>query len=148
MLEPMYPGDFIYTKTRLRMPSTDQSSRGPPHRKKCTRTVNCFIDRQPGTGSAFIRSPCVFSNHAKSSGCRTFGIAGPITCAALDSHHRLGGAAHEEIGLQQNGTMSSLATNLDSILAMMTIGFVCGDPVVNASILILFCSGTPLPRLM
>ncbi|GFW86639.1 transposable element Tcb2 transposase [Trichonephila clavipes] len=27
-------------------PSTDQSSRRPPHRKKCTRTDNCFIDHQ------------------------------------------------------------------------------------------------------
>ncbi|GFV70152.1 uncharacterized protein TNCV_2552961 [Trichonephila clavipes] len=37
------PRDVIYTKTRLRTTSTDQSSRRPPHRKKCTRTANCFI---------------------------------------------------------------------------------------------------------
>ncbi|GFW33883.1 HTH_Tnp_Tc3_2 domain-containing protein [Trichonephila clavipes] len=42
------------------------------------------------------------------------------------------GATHEETGLQRNGTRSSLATNPDSISAVMTILFVCGDPVVNA----------------
>ncbi|GFW32672.1 transposable element Tcb2 transposase [Trichonephila clavipes] len=38
-------------KTRLRTSSTDQSSRKQSHRKKCTRTINCFIGRHPGTGS-------------------------------------------------------------------------------------------------
>ncbi|GFT53557.1 HTH_Tnp_Tc3_2 domain-containing protein [Trichonephila clavipes] len=38
-----------------------------------------------------------------------------------------------------------LATNPDSISAVMTIVFVCGDSVVNASILPLFYSNTPLP---
>ncbi|GFX46397.1 uncharacterized protein TNCV_238591 [Trichonephila clavipes] len=69
-----------------RTPSTDQSFRRPPHRKKCTRIANCFIDRYPGTGSIFIRDPCVFSNHTKAPGRKTFGIAAPITCAALDAH--------------------------------------------------------------
>ncbi|GFX09581.1 transposable element Tcb2 transposase [Trichonephila clavipes] len=36
-------------KTRLRTPSTDQPSRRPPHRKKCSRSANCFIIRHPGT---------------------------------------------------------------------------------------------------
>ncbi|GFW66671.1 uncharacterized protein TNCV_1371041 [Trichonephila clavipes] len=58
----------IYTKTRLRTPSTDQSSRRPPHRKKCKRAANCLIGRHPGTGSTFIRGPCVFSNHMKAPG--------------------------------------------------------------------------------
>ncbi|GFW88924.1 transposable element Tcb2 transposase [Trichonephila clavipes] len=40
-------------KTRFRTPSTDQSSRRPPHRKKCPRTANCFNGRHPGTGSNF-----------------------------------------------------------------------------------------------
>ncbi|GFT95521.1 transposable element Tcb1 transposase [Trichonephila clavipes] len=31
VLGPVDPRDVIYTKTRLRMPSTDQSSRRPPH---------------------------------------------------------------------------------------------------------------------
>ncbi|GFT89363.1 transposable element Tcb2 transposase [Trichonephila clavipes] len=35
--------DVIYKKTRLKTPSTDQWSRRPPHRKKCTRTANCFF---------------------------------------------------------------------------------------------------------
>ncbi|GFY03986.1 uncharacterized protein TNCV_1197651 [Trichonephila clavipes] len=73
-------------KTRLRTPSTDQSSRRPPHRKKCTRIANCFIGRHPGTGTTFIRSPCVFSNHAKEPGWRTIGIVAPITSSALDVH--------------------------------------------------------------
>ncbi|GFT06485.1 HTH_Tnp_Tc3_2 domain-containing protein [Trichonephila clavipes] len=58
------------------------------------------------------------------------------------------GAAHEETGLQRNGTRWSLATNPDSISAVMTIVFVCGDPVVNASILSLLYSDTPLPHLV
>ncbi|GFS67458.1 transposable element Tcb2 transposase [Trichonephila clavipes] len=49
------------------------------------RTTNCFISHHPGTGSTFIRGLCVFSNHTKAPGGRTFGIAGPITCAALDA---------------------------------------------------------------
>ncbi|GFV57742.1 hypothetical protein TNCV_4463401 [Trichonephila clavipes] len=36
----------------------------------------------------------------------------------------ISGAAHEETGLQWNGTRSSLATNPDSISAVMTIVFV------------------------
>ncbi|GFT04040.1 transposable element Tcb2 transposase [Trichonephila clavipes] len=31
------------------MPSTDQSLRRPPHRKKCMHTANCFISLHPGT---------------------------------------------------------------------------------------------------
>ncbi|GFU87879.1 HTH_Tnp_Tc3_2 domain-containing protein [Trichonephila clavipes] len=58
------------------------------------------------------------------------------------------GATHDEIELQRNGTKSSLAINPDSISAMMTIVFVCGDPVVNASILPLLYSDTPLPHLV
>ncbi|GFU60948.1 uncharacterized protein TNCV_3372651 [Trichonephila clavipes] len=38
------------------------------------------------------------------------------------------GATHEENGLQRNGTRSSLAVNPESISAVMTIVFVCGDP--------------------
>ncbi|GFW18412.1 uncharacterized protein TNCV_1184401 [Trichonephila clavipes] len=52
----MDPRDVIYTKIRLRKPSTDQSSRSPPHRKKCTRTANCLIDHHPSTGSTFTRA--------------------------------------------------------------------------------------------
>ncbi|GFT94388.1 HTH_Tnp_Tc3_2 domain-containing protein [Trichonephila clavipes] len=43
---------------------------------------------------------------------------------------------------------SSLATNPESNSAVMTIAFVCGDPVVNASILPLIYSDTPLPQLV
>ncbi|GFW72293.1 uncharacterized protein TNCV_703301 [Trichonephila clavipes] len=57
-----YRGHVTYTKTRLRTPSTDQSSRRPPHLKKCTRRANCFIGHHPGTG-----------------------IAATITCAAFDA---------------------------------------------------------------
>ncbi|GFX88851.1 transposable element Tcb2 transposase [Trichonephila clavipes] len=32
-----------------------KSPRRPPHRKKCTRTANCFIGRHPATGSTFTR---------------------------------------------------------------------------------------------
>ncbi|GFV67568.1 uncharacterized protein TNCV_4622481 [Trichonephila clavipes] len=82
----MDPRDVVYTKIRLRTPSTDQSSRRPPQRKKCTRTANCFIGRHTGIGSPFTRGSCVFSNHTKAPGRRTLGIAAPITCAALGAH--------------------------------------------------------------
>ncbi|GFU68539.1 HTH_Tnp_Tc3_2 domain-containing protein [Trichonephila clavipes] len=55
----------------------------------------------------------------------------PLRVLPLTSTHRclrLGGAMHEETGMQQNGTRASLATNSDSILAVMIIVFVCGDP--------------------
>ncbi|GFW21582.1 HTH_Tnp_Tc3_2 domain-containing protein [Trichonephila clavipes] len=58
------------------------------------------------------------------------------------------GAMHKETGLQWNRTKSSLATNPDSISVVMTIVFVCGDPGVNASILHLLYSDTPLPQLV
>ncbi|GFT06080.1 hypothetical protein TNCV_1595041 [Trichonephila clavipes] len=58
------------------------------------------------------------------------------------------GAAHEETGLQWNGTDFSLATNSDSISAVMTIVFVCGDPVGNALILIFLYSDASLPQLV
>ncbi|GFV78558.1 transposable element Tcb1 transposase [Trichonephila clavipes] len=54
---------------------------------------------------------------------------------------------HEKTGLTRNGSRSSLATNPDSISAVMTIVLVCGDPAVNASILPLLYSNTPLPQL-
>ncbi|GFW74826.1 transposable element Tcb2 transposase [Trichonephila clavipes] len=63
MLGPVDPRDVIYTKTRLRTPSNDQSSRRQQHRKKCTRTANCFIGPHPGTGSAFTRDPLVWRHH-------------------------------------------------------------------------------------
>ncbi|GFY07977.1 uncharacterized protein TNCV_2580091 [Trichonephila clavipes] len=60
VLGPGVPKDVIFTKTRPTTLSTDQSSRRQPHRKKCTRTANCFIARQPGTGSTFTRAPVSF----------------------------------------------------------------------------------------
>ncbi|GFU62215.1 uncharacterized protein TNCV_2474461 [Trichonephila clavipes] len=48
--------------------STEQSSRRPPHRKKCTRAAKCFIGHHLGTGNTFNRGPCVFSNHTKPPG--------------------------------------------------------------------------------
>ncbi|GFX98449.1 uncharacterized protein TNCV_4002181 [Trichonephila clavipes] len=86
VLEPVDPRDIIYTKTKLRTPSTDQSSRRPSHRKKCTRTANCFITRHPDTGSTFNKGHCVFLNHKKVPGRRTFGITVPIMRAALGVH--------------------------------------------------------------
>ncbi|GFW70788.1 HTH_Tnp_Tc3_2 domain-containing protein [Trichonephila clavipes] len=45
-------------------------------------------------------------------------------------------------------TRSPLAMNPDSITVVMTISFVSGDPVMNASILPLLYSGTPPPQLV
>ncbi|GFV56681.1 transposable element Tcb2 transposase [Trichonephila clavipes] len=52
----MDPRDIFYTKTTLRTPSTDQSSRRPSHSKKYMRTANCFIGCHPSTGSTFTRA--------------------------------------------------------------------------------------------
>ncbi|GFX76910.1 uncharacterized protein TNCV_3279451 [Trichonephila clavipes] len=50
--------DVIFTVTRLRTPSTDQSSRRPSHHTKRTRIDNCLIGRCPDTSSIFTtRAP-------------------------------------------------------------------------------------------
>ncbi|GFU42993.1 hypothetical protein TNCV_3141341 [Trichonephila clavipes] len=50
--------------------------------------------------------------------------------------------------MERNGTKSTLATNPDSISAVTTIVSVCGDTLVNISILPLIYSDTPLPQLV
>ncbi|GFW77840.1 uncharacterized protein TNCV_3404131 [Trichonephila clavipes] len=60
--------ELSFTRRPGRTPLTDQSSRRPPHHKKYTRTSNCFIGHHPGTGSTFIRDPCVFLIHMKAPG--------------------------------------------------------------------------------
>ncbi|GFX60490.1 uncharacterized protein TNCV_1182091 [Trichonephila clavipes] len=122
------PGDVIYTKTRLRTPSTDHSSRRPPHHKKCTRTVNCFIGHHPCTGfrgplRVLLTTPTYRRLHLE--WCRA---RGNWTAA------------------EWNQVVFS-EENPGSISAVMTIVFVCGDPVVNASILPLLYSDKPLPQL-
>ncbi|GFV98651.1 transposable element Tcb2 transposase [Trichonephila clavipes] len=73
----------------LRTPSTDQSSRRPPHRKKCPRTANCFISRHPGTGSTFTRGLCVFSNHTKVAWLKDIWDRGAhYVCCPLTPTHR------------------------------------------------------------
>ncbi|GFX85023.1 transposable element Tcb2 transposase [Trichonephila clavipes] len=57
MLGQVDPRDVIYTKIKHRMPSTDQSSRRPPHRKKCTLTANCFTDHHPDTVAPSLGAP-------------------------------------------------------------------------------------------
>ncbi|GFV98802.1 uncharacterized protein TNCV_2913191 [Trichonephila clavipes] len=57
--------DIIYTVTRPRTPSTDQSSRRPSYHTTSTRRVNCLIDHCPGTDSTFTTGFCVFTNHRK-----------------------------------------------------------------------------------
>ncbi|GFU64349.1 uncharacterized protein TNCV_1634831 [Trichonephila clavipes] len=106
-----------------------------PHRKKCKPTANCFIARHPETSSSFSRDPCVLSDRTKLLDERYLGSWRPLreltlTCPPIDASV-WSGSAHEETGLQQNGTMTSLTTNPDSISAVMTIVFVCRDPVVN-----------------
>ncbi|GFW92916.1 hypothetical protein TNCV_3495491 [Trichonephila clavipes] len=142
VLGPVDLRDVIYSKTRLRTPSKDQSSRRPPHRKKCTRTTNCFINRHPNTGRTFTRG-LVSSRTPRRRRLKDIWTFGPAIDASVWSD-----ATHEETGLQWNGTRSSLVTNPDSILAVVTIVFVCGDSVVNASILPLLYSDTPLPQLV
>ncbi|GFU47498.1 retrovirus-related Pol polyprotein from transposon 17.6 [Trichonephila clavipes] len=79
------------------------------------------------------------------------GLRRPLRVLSSTPTHRhliiLSGDAHEETGLQRSGTRSSLATNPDSISSVMTIVFMCRDPVLNASILLLLYRDTPLPHL-
>ncbi|GFU53392.1 uncharacterized protein TNCV_4421701 [Trichonephila clavipes] len=67
---------------------TDQSSRRPPHHKKCTRTANCFIGRHSGTGSSISRGPCVFSNHTKRPAEGHLGSLRPSRVLPLTLTHR------------------------------------------------------------
>ncbi|GFX45091.1 hypothetical protein TNCV_3431391 [Trichonephila clavipes] len=69
-------------------------------------------------GSTFTTSPCVFQNHRKVPGSRTFGIVAPIMCAVNDTipdASVLSGVMHDEIGLQRNEARSFSETNLDSV---------------------------------
>ncbi|GFV33028.1 uncharacterized protein TNCV_1390851 [Trichonephila clavipes] len=84
----MDPRGVIYTKTRRRTPLTDQSSRRPSHRKKCTRTVNCFIGRHPDTASTFTRGPCDFSNLTKRLAEGHLGSRHPLRVLPLTPTHR------------------------------------------------------------
>ncbi|GFW25640.1 uncharacterized protein TNCV_1309011 [Trichonephila clavipes] len=131
VLGPVDPRDVIYTKTRLRTPSTDQLSRSPPHRKKCTRTANYFIDRHPGTCSTSLGALIILELY-KGAWLKDIWDRGAhyvcYPCRPPIDASVWSGAAHEESGLQRNGTRSSLVTNPDSISAVMTIVFVCGDP--------------------
>ncbi|GFV33944.1 hypothetical protein TNCV_445351 [Trichonephila clavipes] len=111
--------DVIYTVARLRMPLTDKLSKRPSHHKTRTRRTNdligCFFS---AAGSTFTTSPCVFQNHRKVPGSRTFGIGAPIMCAVNDTipdASVLSGVMHDEIGLQRNEARSFSETNLDSV---------------------------------
>ncbi|GFV03204.1 hypothetical protein TNCV_4018011 [Trichonephila clavipes] len=91
--------------------------------------------------------PCDFSNHTKAPGRRTFGIVAPIACAALEAHPSTPPFAvvpHKR-KLDSSGMEPGRP---ESISAVITIVFVCGDPVENASILSLLYSYTPLPQLV
>ncbi|GFW80524.1 uncharacterized protein TNCV_2416261 [Trichonephila clavipes] len=116
VLGPVDPRDVIYAKTRLRTPSTDQSLRRSPHGKKCTHTANCFIGRHPGTSSNFNRGT-VFS--------RT------ILRRTAEGHL---------------GSRCPLRPSIDASVCSGAIVFVCGDLMVNALILPLHYSDTPLPQ--
>ncbi|GFV48014.1 HTH_Tnp_Tc3_2 domain-containing protein [Trichonephila clavipes] len=139
-------------KTRLRTPSTDKSSRRPPHRKNYTRKDKCFNGHHPGTGSTFTMGPCVFLTIRRRLIEGHLGSRRPLRVLLSTpppiNASVFSGATHEETGLQRNGTQSSLATNPDSISALITIVFVCENPVVNASILPLLYSDTTLPQLV
>ncbi|GFY23541.1 uncharacterized protein TNCV_1038401 [Trichonephila clavipes] len=115
MLGPVDPRDTIYSKTRLRTTSTDQSSRRQPHCKKCTLAASYFIGRHPNTGRTFTRAPV---------SSRT--IERRLAEGDLGSGHSLRvlpftpfvntsfcSGAYEKTVLQRNRTKSSLAMNPD-----------------------------------
>ncbi|GFY11443.1 uncharacterized protein TNCV_3182821 [Trichonephila clavipes] len=146
MLEPVDHRDIIYTKTRPRMPSTDQSSRRQPHRKKCTRTVNCFIGRHPGTGSTFSRDPVSLRTIRRRLVKGHLGSRCSLRVLPLTLIHR-----HLQLEWcvsRGNWTAAEPTTSPGSISAVVTIVFVYGNPVENASILPLLYSDIPLPQLV
>ncbi|GFW33840.1 HTH_Tnp_Tc3_2 domain-containing protein [Trichonephila clavipes] len=117
VLGPVDPRDVIYTKIKLRTPSIDQSSRRPPHRKKCTRTS---VRRSPVAIQAQVASSLGAPVSSRTIRRRLAeGHLGswrplrvlPLT-PAIDASV-WSGAMHEETGLQWNGTRLALATNLD-----------------------------------
>ncbi|GFV14261.1 uncharacterized protein TNCV_1163841 [Trichonephila clavipes] len=88
VLGPVDPRDVIYTKIRLRTPSSDQSSRRLPHSKKCTRTANCFIGRHRRASSTFTGGPGVFSNHTKDPAEGHLGSRRPLRVLPLTPTHQ------------------------------------------------------------
>ncbi|GFV49285.1 HTH_Tnp_Tc3_2 domain-containing protein [Trichonephila clavipes] len=128
--------DVMYTKTRLRAPLTGQLSRRPLHRKKLAPSLEASVS------SRAIRKRLVEGHLGSRHPLRVLRLTPPIGASVWS------GAAHEKTALQRNGTRSALATNPDSISAVMTIGFVCRDREVNASILPLLYSDKPLPQLV
>ncbi|GFX45169.1 uncharacterized protein TNCV_3432171 [Trichonephila clavipes] len=69
-------------------PSTDQSSRRPPHCKKCTRTANCFIGRHPGIGSTFTRASASSRTIRRCLAEGHLGSRHPLRVLPLTSTHR------------------------------------------------------------
>ncbi|GFV87959.1 hypothetical protein TNCV_782391 [Trichonephila clavipes] len=57
--------EIIYTATRLRVPSTDQSSRILSHLMIHTRRANYLIGCCPDPGSIFTTGRCAFPKHRK-----------------------------------------------------------------------------------
>ncbi|GFV82152.1 uncharacterized protein TNCV_2790501 [Trichonephila clavipes] len=64
------------------------SSRRPSHRKKCTRTANCFIGRHSGTGSTFIRGPVSSRTIRRRLVEGHLGSLRPLRVLPLTSTHR------------------------------------------------------------
>ncbi|GFX25753.1 uncharacterized protein TNCV_2638971 [Trichonephila clavipes] len=117
VLEPVDPRDVIYTKTRFRTSSTDQSLRRSPHRKKCTRT-------------------------AKGSRC-TLSVL-PLT----PTHRRL--EWYRARGNWTAGEWNQVVFSDESRFNLISDDnrVRAWRPVVNASILSLLYSDTPLPQLV
>ncbi|GFV21032.1 uncharacterized protein TNCV_2280751 [Trichonephila clavipes] len=84
----MDPRDVIYTKTRLIAPSTDLSTRRPPHRTECTRAANCFIGRYPGTGSTFRGDPVSSRTIRRRLDRGHLGLQRPLRVLPLTPTHR------------------------------------------------------------
>ncbi|GFW77297.1 HTH_Tnp_Tc3_2 domain-containing protein [Trichonephila clavipes] len=139
-------------------------TRGPGsgHPRQFSRPEDCHIVRnarvQPTASSAAIQAQVTPSLGAPVSS-RT--IRRRLTEGHLGSRHPLRVLpltptlqrlrlewCHPRGNWTTAETRSSLATNPDSISAVMTIVFVRGDPVVNASILPLLYSDTPLLQLV
>ncbi|GFV61223.1 transposable element Tcb2 transposase [Trichonephila clavipes] len=145
-----YWDQWIREMSFTRRPGSGRPRQTSRHRKKCTRRANCFIGRHPVTGSFSLGAPVSFRTIRRRLAEEHLGSRCPLRVLPFTpTHRRLRLECCHARGnwtVQRNGTRSSLATN--PISAVMTIVFVCRDPVVNASILPLLYSDTSLPQLV
>ncbi|GFX48079.1 HTH_Tnp_Tc3_2 domain-containing protein [Trichonephila clavipes] len=111
-----------------------------PHHKKCT--ANCFIRGHPAQVAPSLGAPVSSRNIKRRPPLRLLPSTSTNRRLRLEWCHARGNWT----AVEWNPVVFS--DDPDSISSVITIMFVCGDPVVNISILPLLYSDTPLPQLV